>query len=173
LWAADLLYLLVPRRIIFLIDHLFFIHYFPFFYSFFFFIPCSSDGAYVQVAGGTGSGHELLYFGAGDGTPFSLPSQLKNVKWGAWTSRCGWPVQGCWPKTSKEQSDSRISGVASAGAGASVEPSCAHRSKAWDLLAAGYVVSHIRSRVNVLMNVHKYIHLKLFPSPSPSPSPSP
>jgi len=101
----------------------------------------------VQVAGGTGSGHELLYFGAGDGTPFSLPSQLKNVKWGAWTSRCGWPVQGCWPKTSKEQSDDSMSGAsasagAGGGAGASAEPSCAHRSKAWDLLAAGYAISY-------------------------------
>jgi hypothetical protein len=87
----------------------------------------SSDGAYVQVAGGEGlGGQELLYFGAGDGTAFNLPSQLKNVKWGSWTSRLGWPVQGCWPAGSDD-----------AGSGAAAEPSCAHRSKAEDLLATG------------------------------------
>jgi len=89
-------------------------------------IDFSNDGAYVQVAGGGHGGHELLYFGAGDGASFSLPSQLKNVKWATWTSRLGWPVQGAWPKAKRDE--------------ASCELTCAHRSPSGDLLAAGYEV---------------------------------
>ena len=46
-----------------------------------------------------------MYFGAGDGTAFELPSQLRNVKWATWTCRLGWPVQGAWSKSAGEAAD--------------------------------------------------------------------
>lgn len=80
-------------------------------------VDFSEDGAYIQAE----SQYEHLFFSAGDGQHFRLPSQLKNVAWGDWTSRMGWPVQGLW-------------GV---GHG---EPAAVHKSKAGDMLAAGFEV---------------------------------
>lgn len=62
-----------------------------------------------------------MYFGAGDGTAFELPSQLRNVKWATWTCRLGWPVQGAWSKSAGEAAD---------GEGGTVEPATVDRSSA-------------------------------------------
>jgi microtubule-associated protein-like 6 len=96
----------------------------------------SEDGAYIQVDGGRdtnkhgpGLGFEHMYFGAGNGAAFELPSQLKNVKWGTWTCRLGWPVQAVWPKLEED-----VSG----GEAESVEPTSCDRNGAKDLVASGY-----------------------------------
>jgi WD40 repeat protein len=90
----------------------------------------SEDGAYVQCDGGAGKGYEHLYFSGGDGISFSLPSQLKNVKWATWTCRLGWPMLGAWPQTSGGGYDRNLA-----------EPTCCDRNKKGDLLAVGYEVS--------------------------------
>jgi len=91
----------------------------------------SEDGAYVQCDGGAGKGYEHLYFSGGDGIPFTLPSQLKNVKWATWTCRLGWPMLGAWPMTSGIDRDV-------------TEPTCTDRSKNRELIAVGYEDGRIK-----------------------------
>ena len=70
-----------------------------------------------------------MYFGAGDGTAFELPSQLRNVKWATWTCRLGWPVQGAWSKSAGEAAD---------GEGGHREARHSGPQQCCDLFAAGY-----------------------------------
>ncbi len=106
----------------------------------------SDDGAYLQS---DGADYEHLYFAASDGAFFKLPTQLRSVKWGTWTCRMGWCVQGCWPKNvAGKQFEDLMAAAAAEGrigiAAVAPEPVSVHRSKARDLIAAGYQDGRIK-----------------------------
>ena len=106
----------------------------------------SEDGAYLQS---DSADYEHLYFAAADGAYFKLPAQLKNVRWDSWTCRMGWPVQGCWPRTSSgKKHQEAVAAAAAEGrfglAALAPEPTAVHRNKAKDTLAVAFQDGRIR-----------------------------
>jgi WD40 repeat protein len=97
----------------------------------------SADGSYIQSDSGD---YEHLFFEAEDGKHFPQGSQLNDVSWTEWTCTFGWPVQGCWPKTTdlpKDVNATDADALRKLKSFSAHEPASLHRSPDEKNLAVG------------------------------------